>query len=176
MVDLPEVDNPLSAIIKGRSILTPDNNLLQMFYQNQTPLYRDLIEMASSLTTVTIASNSYNNPDFHIVNFNSFTQLTELIIGDYCFQEAYVVNIANNPSLKCISVGEHSFTHFHDLEFIQAHSGECDSKLFVLNCPQLEDLSIGAFSFADHEIMALNSWLTLCVSNRSSKIENPHSG
>ena len=161
MTSRVHVDNPL--LLKtiqqySFAMLMDEEQPIESLPLSEYPRNVEFINSLTTLESVTIASHSCNELDFAILKLNNL-QLKELRIGDYCFQETYVVEIRDMPMLKQIMVGDHSFTHFHDLEFIQLNPGECDSKLFIRDCPSLESFITGAFAFADFEICVLKSMI-----------------
>lgn len=153
-------------ICQNSIVMEPDSNPIKV-EKNPTPceitMYRQFLELSASLETVTIASNSCN--DVPLVKMEYLPYLTDLMIGDYCFQDTFVFIIDNLRNLRKLMIGDHSFTHLHDLELIKSTPSLCDSKMFVTHCKQLQEISIGAFSFADHEIMVL-SGITIIYGSR----------
>lgn len=132
--------------------------------------YEQLWSCLDSVERLSIGSHSCNDTSITVLKINTLPSLKELVVGDYCFENLFLIHLCNLQYLERFVVGEHSFTHFHDLAFIQQNSHLCDSKLYITQCPSLKEIETGPFSFADHEILIIKGMCFPVIMSRCPTI------
>ena len=102
----------------------------------------DLKEYSISLS---IPNNACNSNLLTIFDLSALNLLQSISIGDSNFMYVNEFIINNLFDLKSITIGQNSFTT------TRGSYGDNPSRSFhILNCDQLESISIGAYSFSDY--------------------------
>ena len=148
-VDLPDSFNYVEFVqINSRSEETEspiDVNpaLTSLIHVSKVP---DMItEMSATITEMIIPNDSCNEPGDCLFNLSPFKQLQRLEIGNDCFEKVYRFVIDGLPFLQSVKIGKNSFTREKNNHQDNPH------RLFQLvNCPQLQSLDIGRYSFSDY--------------------------
>ena len=113
---------------------------LLAFLRHDSPLPIDC-----GVTTISINSNAYNSAKQ--ISFMGFPVLTSITIGDNSYKIVDSVTFKDLPVLKSITIGTSSFYPYHQLEWPADETPSMKGELHISNCPQLESLIIGRFSF-----------------------------
>ena len=96
-------------------------------------------------TSLSIPTNVCNSNLLTIFDLSAFVLLQSISIGDSNFMYVNEFIINNLFDLKSITIGQNSFTT------TRGSYGDNPSRSFhILNCDQLESISIGAYSFSDY--------------------------
>ena len=99
----------------------------------------ELNALDASTESIIVENNSCNDYDFTELDLSRFTNLTSLIVGDYCFGSVTTMNVTGMQHLETIKIGMDSFNSY----------GESDYSFLVTNCPSLRELKIALLSFRD---------------------------
>ena len=105
----------------------------------------DFKSMASDITCIHLPEGACNDLSCSTLDFSRFDLLEELIIGDdsFCFIDSFIINGLSH--LKSLKIGRNSFTKR------KSDWGNDPSRSFhILNCDELESITIGEYSFSDY--------------------------
>ena len=84
-----------------------------------------------------------------ILSTNLFNQLKSITIGNYCFKNVREFVLDGLESLESVIIGERCFI----LGYYERDDGICR----ITNCPNLRQLEIGDYSFADFKSFELSN-------------------
>ena len=104
----------------------------------------------SSVTTI-IIDNGVSEPEFTELDLTRFSQLQSLVIGHHCFAYVETVNITGLEELESIEIGESSFTNWYSPD---SHPNR---RVYVKDCPKLQSLRIGGYSFLDYSVLIIEN-------------------
>ena len=104
----------------------------------------------SSVTTI-IIDNGVSEPEFTQLDLTRFTQLKSLVIGQRSFAYVETVNITGLSALESIEIGESSFTNWYSPD---SHPNR---RVYVKDCPKLQSLRIGGYSFLDYSVLIIEN-------------------
>ena len=105
----------------------------------------DLDKAGESTNKIVVESGACNDPSTCEWDLSKCKELTELVVGDNCFQHVEVFKLIEMSKLKSVEIGMNSFTQ-HKNWF-----GKDPNRHFYLkNCPSLKELKMGRFSFSDY--------------------------
>ena len=94
---------------------------------------------------------------------DGFSKMEELKIGDYDFECVKEFYLDGNKNLKLIEIGKNRFTSTLN------GNGFDELRLFqITNCPELESIEIGDYSFSDYnefELRNLSRLSTIKIGN-----------
>ena len=114
------------------------------FFPETTQNYSYIQTIESSTTSISIPDWTCNDIDYEIFDFNRFTQVESIEIGNDCFGSVQLFYLDGLNRLKTIEIGRNSFTQKKN------DCGNDESKSFhILNCESLESIQIGECSFSD---------------------------
>ena len=123
------------------SIIHNDTVVIPPYYSTCSYL-NNLKEYSTSLS---IPTNVCNSNLLTIFDLSALNLLQSISIGDSNFMYVNEFIINNLFDLKSITIGQNSFTT------TRGSYGDNPSRSFhILNCDQLESISIGAYSFSDY--------------------------
>ena len=148
-------------------------------YFNPSPLQvtvynpKDLRNISFEVTDLVISSNCCN--EMIALNLNRFVRLRNIEIGDNCFSVVKQLRIDGLNRLKTLSIGKNSFTEVKQMlwdqkwEEAQEKANNSSKSFFVMNCQELELITINEYSFCDFggkfELKNLPSLHTLRIGN-----------
>ena len=101
----------------------------------------DYLALDPQTTHIVVPSNCANEPEFTSFVMTSFPFLRELIVGDNCFKNILDFIVTGLGGLKNITIGSGSFTQ------TQEDLPDTGSYLRIKNCPALQNVKIGTWSF-----------------------------
>ena len=128
-------------------------------YFNPSPLQvtvynpKDLRNISFEVTDLVISSNCCN--EMIALNLNRFVRLRNIEIGDNCFSVVKQLRIDGLNRLKTLSIGKNSFTEVKQKlwdqkwEEAQEKANNSSKSFFVMNCQELELITINEYSFCD---------------------------
>lgn len=103
---------------------------------------KDLSLLDVNSTDLVVSPNCCNS--LVDLEWNQFHGLRKISLGDDCFGNVKVFKLNGLSRLRYLTIGRNSFTQNKN------HFGNDDSKSFyILNCPELESIKIGEYSFSD---------------------------
>ena len=141
IVDVPSLKNVYS---EERGEMTGFSSLTKAFIQLPSNVIHH-----NSISKLVIPSNSYNS-DFNRLNLQGFEELTELDVGDNCFNGLQEIILSNLNDLERIEMGEGSMVH--------------PSIVNIENLPKLKAIELGRNSlYCDGD--------NACLSLRSNSID-----
>lgn len=112
---------------------------------------------------VSIPSHSCNEESILELNLSDYPNLEYVHIGNEAFKNVKGVSIQKNTQLKEITIGEDCFT--------QSKQGDYYNSTYVINildCSNLNKVSIGKYSFSDYGVVVFDSILIITVVTRPS--------
>ena len=104
-----------------------------------------------------IENNSYNNSSVTEFKLIRVIHLKRIVIGDDCFGKVRVVELDGLNELESVVIGACCFTHAKTLHDIWNHVTRTDGVYRIVNCPTLQSIRIGDWSFCDHHSFELNN-------------------
>ena len=107
------------------------------------PSVREFLSKDPSITVMEIPDLSGNDLDYSIFDFSAFQKLESLIIHDYCFCYIKECRIDGMQHLKLFQIGDKCCPGKDNLDTVDTNS----SSFYVVNCPELEQIKIGSYSF-----------------------------
>ena len=97
-----------------------------------------------------ISNGMFNDKNITTLCFSPLlTQLKQIEIGDNCFQQGCEFVINGVESLESVKIGKHCFI----ISWKERDDGVCR----ITNCPNLRQLGIGDYSFADFKSFELSN-------------------
>ena len=111
---------------------------------------RGYIGNGSGLNVGVDILNLVNHSIFRGFNVSLFKDLDELIIGDNCFCFVDVFAIDQLRRLRLIKIGMYSFTHLRNASWSHLKANNESRTFYIANCPRLESIDIGVWSFSDY--------------------------
>ena len=122
------------------------HNSLWWYYGNQSDETMSCLQLGLSdtLTHLEIAPSSANN--IHILEFNlaDYPQLQHLLIRSKSFSMVYTFRCEHHRAIQDIDIRSHCFLHWKTKQEIYT------SRFIVDDCPVLQSLSIGKYSFREY--------------------------
>ena len=149
-------------------VVAIQQNSLWWYYGNQqsnetiTSLH---VDIADTLTDLEIAPSSVNNIGFLELNLAVYPQLQHLLIRSKSFSMVSTFRCEHHPAIQCIDIRSHCFMHWKTNQEIYT------SKFIVDDCPGLQSLSIGKYSFreyTDFTLQQVPALQTLRIGSSSS--------
>ena len=95
-----------------------------------------------SIEVLEIEDNSYNHSSVTKLKLSGLNRLRRIVIGDYCFGSVRVFELDGLNELESVVIGEKSFS----INMYERTDGVCR----IVNCPMLNSIEIGDFSFRDY--------------------------
>ena len=91
-----------------------------------------------------IGNKLYNKTSTMELTIKDYPHLKRIVIGNICFKRIQVLEIENLSELESITIGNNSFTRK-------------DGSYRVVNCPKLESIRIGGYSFYNYHSFEVNN-------------------
>ena len=80
---------------------------------------------------------------------SGLVRLKRIVIGDGCFGKVRVFELNGLSELVSVVIGKRSFR----IDYYERNDGSC----LIVNCPKLNSIQIGDWSFADYVSFELNN-------------------
>lgn len=125
------------------STLDVSNSLASLVSTSKCP--NMITEMNPTTTEMIIPAYSCNDRADRFFDLTPFMMLETLQTGNDCFSEVYRFVINGLPALKSIVIGKNCFTQNKD-----EHGDNPHRNFTITNCPSLEIITIGRYSFSDY--------------------------
>ena len=107
----------------------------------------DLHKAGESTNKIVVESGACNDPRICEWDLSRCKELTELVVGDNCFQHVKEFKLIGMSKLKSVEIGMNSFT-----ENVNGKGIFC-----VKYCPKLKSLKIGRYSFSDYTVCEIEN-------------------
>ena len=101
------------------------------------------VSLDSNVTHVVI-DHYVSEPDFAEVDLSRLSQLKTLEIGNHCFTRVKDWTVVGLRELECVVIGTYCAT-------------QASGRFCVKNCPSLNELKIGRFSFEDYSVCVIEN-------------------
>ena len=112
----------------------------------------DLDRAGESTNKIVVESGACNDPSTCEWDLSKCKELTELVVGDNCFQHVEVFKLIEMSKLKSVEIGKNSFTQHKN------SAGKNPNRHFYLkNCPKLKSLKMGHHSFSDYTVCEIEN-------------------
>ena len=98
--------------------------------------------MDASVTDIIVSSNCCNEESLKKLDLGEMQYLRRIVIGDDCFKSVDKVKIIGLQGLTKVVIGDNCFSLNDD--------DDSSGRFYVKNCPALEKLQIGKYSFSDY--------------------------
>ena len=109
----------------------------------------------SQTESIAIPSKSFNESE--LFTLHSFIHsLKRLMIGDDCFGSVRLFELDGLSELESVVIGKFSFTIGKDWNIIKT-SERSDGACRIVNCPTLQSIRIGDYSFGDYHSFELSN-------------------
>ena len=105
--------------------------------------------------SITIGSGLFNKREPFIPLFYMHS-LKQIVIGNECFGRVRMFELDGLNELESVVVGEKSFTYAKTYDDIW-NSKRTDGSYRIVNCPKLESIQLGGYSFSDYHSFELNN-------------------
>ena len=116
-------------------------------------LYHEFNTIDSSMETVFLPNaSSYETTTFSLRDW--FPKLKQISIGDGCLYTARVFELSALPNLESVVVGAKTCTYAMNQNNIQ-EATPTDGTCRIVNCPKLQSIRFGDFSFSDYRSFEL---------------------
>ena len=108
--------------------------------------------------SITVPNKSFN--ESKSINLSSFLHsLKRIVIGDECFGSVRVFELDGLSELESVVIGQRSFTYSKTDDDIWNNGVDkrSDGVCRIVNCPKLNSIRIGAYTFRDYHSFELNN-------------------
>ena len=109
----------------------------------------DLSKLMESSDTLIIPNGVFNGNSVTIFNISDNGVLNRIVIGDNCFGKVRVFDLDGLSELESVVIGQQSFKI--------SSSERSDGDYRIVNCPKLEMIQIGDYSFEDYHSFELRN-------------------
>lgn len=120
--------------------------------------------LATTITAITIAHASGNDPTLTAVDFSPFKQAKTITIGSHCFRHVTSVKIKGMPLLERVEIGANSFRNTNSTygdtneDFGGEYQDYNPRKKFCLSdCPKVKALVLGNGALIDAGICVIKN-------------------
>ena len=131
--------------------------------------WNQLNTLNTTVTEITIPSNSMNDASLTVLDLSRFRRLKRLVIGDECFMYVNEVKMVGLKALESVVIGKNSFTK-------QKNGSDKDPNrhFYLKNCPKLKLLKMGRYSFSDYTVFEIENVDALEVIEMGDLNENSY--
>ena len=129
-----------------------DHSNLPKHNPNATVLSIDDFMSLDSTVTKIIIDNGVNEPDLTELDLTRFSQLNRLIVGDHCFSYVNELKLIGMNELECVVIGSNSFTKHKN-----GYGQDANRHFHLKNCPKLNSLKMGCYSFSDYRVCEIEN-------------------
>ena len=120
----------------------------------------DLKNANCYIGVIVIASNCCNDTELNVLDLSRFVNLSELRVGDDCFENVNDVKLIGLGQLERVIIGGLCFTNNDDDDSndSDANDDEDPHRHFCLkDCERLRELTIGCDSFNDYSVCEIEN-------------------
>ena len=122
--------------------------------------------LATSLTDITIAHTTSNDPKLTAVDFSPFKQAKTITIGNFCFRNVTDLRLAGLPALERVEIGARSFQRcihpsMDDVVFLTEEDERIEGQFCLKECPKVKTLVLGNGAFHEAEKCVIKDVLAL---------------
>ena len=114
--------------------------------------WNQLNTLNTTVTELTIPSNSMNDASLTVLDLSRFRRLKRLVIGDECFMNVNEVKMVGLKALESVEIGMNSFTKYKN-----EYGQDPNRHFYLKNCPKLKLLKMGRYSFSDYTVCEIEN-------------------
>ena len=156
---LPLSHADIGALFQHPSFSPPPPNAIAITASGLQPL-------ATSLTDITIAHATGNDPKLTAVDFSPFKQAKTITIGNFCFRNVTDLRLAGLPALERVEIGARSFQRcihpsMDDVVFLTEEDERIEGQFCLKECPKVKTLVLGNGAFHEAEKCVIKDVLAL---------------
>ena len=112
----------------------------------------DLAKAGESTNKIVVESGACNDPSTCEWDLSRCKELTELVVGDNCFQHVKEFKLIGMSKLKSVEIGMNSFTQYKN-----SAGNDPNRHFYLKNCPKLKSLKMGRYSFSDYSVIEIEN-------------------
>ena len=112
----------------------------------------DLRKAGESTNKIVVESGACNDPSTCEWDLSRYKELTELVVGDNCFQYVKEFKLIGMSKLESVEIGMNSFTKFKN-----GFGQDPNRHFYLKNCPNLKSLKMGRYSFSDYKVIEIEN-------------------
>ena len=112
----------------------------------------DLKNASCYVGVIVIASNCCNDGELSVFDLSRFVNLSELKVGDDCFENVNEVKLIVMNRLERVMIGENSFTKKKN-----SYGWDSNRHFYLKNCERLRELKMGRYSFSDYSVCVIEN-------------------
>ena len=101
------------------------------------------------VSTVIVGDNCCNEESLTKLDLSGFVNLRELKVGSECFVNVKEVTLAELSELESVEIGSKSFV------VLKGSSDDLNGRFHLKNCPKLQSLTIGDYSFSFYSVIEI---------------------
>ena len=143
----------------GSGVLYDRNGCIDYdgLWKNDRPVSSDFdgCTFDSRTESIHMAADSFNRVSSFILSL-PLQSMKRIVIGNDCFANVRLFELNELRSLESVSISNRSFSHIKDDQVLwntRCEGGICR----ILNCPRLQSIQIGDYSFSDYQFLELTN-------------------
>ena len=114
----------------------------------------DILLGSDEVTDLAIGLKACSFENVTSFDLDKYPKLKTLRIGNSTFSHVSVLNITGLSELESVVIGENSFTKHKDTNHITA---DPNRHFYLKDCPKLESLKMGRYSFSDYKVIEIEN-------------------
>ena len=114
----------------------------------------DQSKLIEESTELIISNWDFNGISVTSFNISSNTRLKRIEIGNDCFGKVRMFDLDGLSELESVVIGQRSFTINKNEPW---RSERTDGSYRIVNCPKLESIQIGEFSYGDYHFFEISN-------------------
>ena len=114
--------------------------------------WNQLNTLNTTVTEITVPSNSLNDASLTVLDLNRFRRLKKLVIGDECFMNVKETRLTGLYYLESVVIGKNSFTQHKN-----SAGNDPNRHFYLKDCPKLKSLKVGCYSFSDYTVIEIEN-------------------
>ena len=118
----------------------------------------EITALNSSVTHITVRNNCANDASFTVLDLTRFTYLTVFTVGDESLMYVNELKLIGFQVLRGVKIGKNSFTKSKN-----GYGNDANRHFYLKNCPRVELLNIGRYSFSDYGVCQIDNGPSLEV-------------
>ena len=141
---------------KNELVIKTNGEVAQGVCTRRTYQEVNTVVVPSSLTSnpqtieeLRIGNNSYSDSSVTELKLSGLVRLKRIVIGDECFGSVRVFELNGLSELESLVIGEKSFRISGNVQ--------TDGVYRIVNCPKLQSIQIGDYSFSDYHSFELTN-------------------
>ena len=118
----------------------------------------DPLKYAGNSTDLIALDGHFRTNNITTFNITNNGKLKRIQIGNDCFGKVRVFYLDGLSELESVVIGVRSFTYSGDYRSLEKRS---DGDYRIVNCPKLQSIQIGDYSFSDYNSFELSNLASL---------------